>query len=289
MNTDEAGFKRIAIIGLGLIGGSLCLALRRTFPNVVLVGVDKSEVIEQARGKLDHVFAPDDLEKSLRGVDLVFLSTPISAIIDYLPRVAACIDHTTLVTDAGSTKAVVVDAAQRALAGRGYFIGGHPMAGSERSGWEQANVDLFNKTTYVLTPALPVPSRIHDGLVALLQTLGAHVVEMDAETHDRVVAQISHLPQLLAVALMNYVGRDDADKNLRFMLSAGGLRDMTRIAASSFHIWQDILRTNKSAIKKALQEFRESLSMLEALVDDKEMNVKFKTAKVTKQQINSEK
>jgi prephenate dehydrogenase len=222
----------------------------------------------------------------LRDVDLVFLSTPIGAIIDYLPRVAACIDQSAIVTDVGSTKAVIVDEARRVMAGHGYFIGGHPLAGSERSGWEQANVDLFNNTTYVLTPLLPVPAQKHQGLVALLQMLGAHVVEMDAETHDRVVAQISHLPQLLAVALMNYVGRDDADKNLRLMLAAGGLRDMTRIAGASFHIWKDILRTNKKDIKKFLQEFRENLSTFETLVDNDAMETKFSAAKLTKQEID---
>jgi len=285
MNTDEAAFKRIAIIGLGLIGGSLCLALRRTIPNVVLVGVDKNEVIEQARDKLDHVFTPDDFQQSLRSVDLVFLSTPIGAIIDYLPRVAAYIDHTTLVTDVGSTKAVIVETARRVMAGRGYFIGGHPMAGSERVGWQQANASLFENAAYVLTPAYSVPEKIRQDFVDLLRSVGARVIEMKAEAHDRLVAEVSHLPQLLAVALMNYVGRDDAEKEMRLQLAAGGLRDMTRIAESPFHLWQDILLTNKAAIKKSLSEFREQIAALEALVDGHALSTSFQQATETRQQI----
>jgi len=285
MNADERSFKRIAIIGLGLIGGSLCLALRRILPNVILVGVDKQQVIERARDKLNHAFTPDELQKSLRGVDLVFLATPINTIIEYLPRVAAGIEQSTLVSDVGSAKAQIVDAARRVMAGRGYFIGGHPMAGKEHAGWQHANTSLFENAAYVLTPGDPVPEKIRKDFIALLRGTGARVVEMSAETHDRLVAEVSHLPQLLAVALMNYVGREDAERELRLQLAAGGFRDMTRIAESPFHVWRDILLTNKNAIKKSLSEFREHLAMLEALISDEAMDINFRQANETRRQL----
>ncbi len=286
MNSDATGFKRIAIIGLGLIGGSLCLALRRAFPNVVLVGVDKHEVVEQARDRLDHVFSPDKLQQSLHGVELVFLAPPIGAILEYLPRVAAWIDRTALVTDVGSTKAVIVDVARQVMADRGYFIGGHPMTGSERSGWRHANASLFENAAYVLTSVDPVPGKIHQDFADLLRGLGARVIEMKADVHDRLIAEVSHLPQLVAVALMNYVGRADAEKEMRLELAAGGLRDMTRIAESPFHVWQDILLTNKAAIKKSLCEFREQIAVLEALVDGDALDTYFQQANETRRQID---
>ena len=285
MNADDVSFKRIAVIGLGLIGGSLCRALRCVVPNAEIIGVDKKEVIEQARDALDHVFTPDDLQKSLRGVDLVFLATPISAIIEYLPRVAACIEPNTLVSDVGSTKSQIVAVARRVMIGRGYFIGGHPMAGTERSGWQQATPDLLKNATYVLTPDLPVPEKTRVDFIALLQALDMKVIEMDAGTHDQVVAQISHLPQLLAVAIMNYVGRNDAERELRLHLAAGGFRDLTRLASSPFPIWRDILHTNSVEIKRALREFRECLSSLEALVDDEAIGINFTQANETRRQI----
>jgi prephenate dehydrogenase len=287
MQNTNTPFQRVAVIGLGLIGGSLCLALRRVFPNVVLTGVDNQHVIEQARHKVDHVFLPNDLEKSLRGISLVFLATPINAIIEYLPRVAASVDHATLVTDVGSTKALIVDAARRAMAGRGYFIGGHPMAGKEHTGWQHANASLFENAAYVVTPGDPVPEKIRNDFFALLRGIGSRVSEMSAEKHDRLVAEVSHLPQLLAVALMNYVGREDSEREMRLQLAAGGFRDMTRIAESPFHVWQDILLTNRAAIKKSLSEFREHMALLEVLVDDIALDKNFQRANDTRRQIEA--
>lgn len=281
-------FKKIAVIGLGLIGGSIGLALRRAFPNVVLVGVDRQEVIEQARDQLDHVFTPDDLQRSLRGAGLVFLATPINSIIEYLPRVAAGIEQNALVSDVGSTKAQIVSAARRVLRGCGYFIGGHPMAGKEHTGWQHANASLFENAPYVLTPGDPVPEKIRKDFVDLLRRLGARIVEMNAEAHDRLVAEVSHLPQLLALALMNYVGREDSEREARLQLAAGGFRDMTRIAESSYSIWRDILLTNKDAIKKSLSEFRKQLATLEALISDEAMDMNFRHANETRRQLEKE-
>jgi prephenate dehydrogenase len=286
MQDGDVPFQRVAVVGLGLIGGSLCLALRRSFPKMALIGVDTPQVIAGAGEKLDGAFAADDLDKALHDVDLVILATPIGAILEYLPRVASLVNSTALVTDVGSTKVQIVEMAQRVMAGGGHFIGGHPMTGSEHSGWSHADAALFENAAYVLTPASrPVPEAIFNNFTRLLKEIGARVVQMNAETHDRLVAEVSHLPQLLSVALTNYAGRDDGEQPLRLQLAAGGFRDMTRLASSPFHVWRDILLTNESAIRKSLQDFRMAIGELEALLDDDEMRVKFEAAKAIKEQI----
>lgn len=285
MSIVNSSFHKVAVIGLGLIGGSLCRALRRVFPNLELVGIDQPPVINLARDSLDQVFSPDDLENALRQVDLVFLATPINTIIEILKKIATAIAPGTLVTDVGSTKVEIVATASKTMIDGCYFIGGHPMTGHAQSGWQHADAYLFENAAYVLTPDLPAPEKTRADFIALLQGLGAHVIEMDAATHDRVAADVSHLPQLLAVALMNYVGRADADREKRLRLAAGGFRDMTRVASSPFAMWRDILRTNKSTVQTSLREFREYLSTLEALVDDEAMSSMFNNASAARQQI----
>jgi len=288
MKTVIESFQKVAIIGLGLIGGSLCRALRRAHPQIELIGIDKQPVLDEARDALDildHVFAGEDAYEALRDVNLVFLATPIDSIISLLPKIAASIGVNTLVTDVGSTKAEIVKTARAAFKSRGYFIGGHPMAGKAHSGWQHAETGLFENAVYVLTPVSEAPKKIKTDFHALLQSIGAQVVEMDAEAHDRVVAAVSHLPQLIAVALTNYVSREDADRAWRFRLAASGFRDMTRIASSPFPIWQDILRTNKSAIRQTLREFRECLSELESLDETEAIETMFKEANWVRQQM----
>jgi prephenate dehydrogenase len=288
MKTVIQSFQRVAIIGLGLIGGSICRALRRAHPQIELIGFDKKPALDQARDAddiLDHAFAVEDAYEGLRHVDLVFLATPIDSIISLLPKIAERIGVNTLVTDVGSTKTEIVKTARAAFTSRGYFIGGHPMAGKAHSGWQHAEASLFENAVYVLTPVSETPEKLRTDFHALLQSLGAQVIEMDAEAHDRVVAAVSHLPQLLAVALMNYVSKDDVDRTWRFRLAANGFRDMTRIASSPFPIWQDILRTNKPAIRQTLREFRECLSELESLDETEAIETMFNEANWARQQL----
>ena len=283
MNTTP--FHTIAVIGLGLIGGSLCRALRRVFPGCSIVGVDHRPVIDLAHGVLDHGFTPDELPGALARIDLLFLAPPVDTILRLLPDVARYVPAGAVVTDVGSTKAQIVEAACRCFGRDRYFIGGHPMAGHVHSGWHSSDAYLFENAAYILTPDLTVPANKKADLAALLQALGAHVIEMDSGTHDRVAAQVSHLPQLLAVALMNYVARADGDREARLRLAAGGFRDMTRIASSPFAVWRDILHTNRTAISSSLREFRDHLERLANDLDGEGMEPAFAAANQGREQI----
>lgn len=271
---DQTPFHRVAILGVGLIGGSLGLAMRRIgFPGEI-VGISRPDTIERAveLGAIDEGFGYDQLPQALDGVDLVFVCSPIQHIIDTLPSVIAAAGPGALVTDAGSTKRQIVAVA--AAAGRKdvHFLGGHPMAGSEKSGVTAADPFLFQNAIYVLVPDPSVPEPLHLGLRGLVRGMGARVLELSAESHDTVVAAISHLPQLLATSLVEMVGQldegDDADGAF-LMLAAGGFRDLTRIASSPFApVWKDICGTNGDRITDMISQFRQHLAQVTERVGD---------------------
>lgn len=271
-------FHHIAVVGLGLIGGSLVKSFRRTTPACQLIGVDYHEALIQARDHLDEAFLPQDLARALRRVDLVFLAAPISSILRLLPEVAKAVPSGAVVTDVGSAKSHIIEAARRHFIGERYFIGGHPMAGREKGGWENADPFLFENTAYALTPSLDFPPDLLEALKNLLHTFGARVILLDPQEHDRIVADISHLPQLLSIALINFIARKGAPVEPRLQLAAGGFRDMTRIAASPFEIWQDILDYNRDNIRSSLQEFINSLQDLLRDVDNETMAERFQNA-----------
>jgi prephenate dehydrogenase len=284
----EIRFQRIAVVGLGLIGGSLVKSLRRAQPECKIIGVDFQGVITSAREFLDEAFLPGNLAQALRDADLVFLAAPINGILQLLPEVATAIRPGALVTDAGSTKSLIVEQAQKYFTGERYFIGGHPMAGREKGGWENADARLFENAAYVLTPALNFPAPLLDSFTRLLQALGARVVMLEAATHDRVVADISHLPQLLAVALMNFIAREGTPSELGLQLTAGGFRDMTRLAASPFEIWKDILAGNRANIRRSLQEFIVALQNLARDLENDNLERRFKHAQQLRELLMSQ-
>ena len=273
-----AAFKHIAVVGLGLIGGSLVKSFRRTMPGSKLIGIDFQNVVDAARHELDDAFLPHEMARALRDVDLVFLATPISRILSLLPAVAAAIRPGAIVTDVGSTKSAIVAEAQKYFTGTRYFIGGHPMAGREKGGWENADAGLFENAAYVLTPSPNFPAPLVEDLSLFLQTIGARVMILDAATHDRGVADLSHLPQLLAVALMNFATRKDDSAELRLPLSGSGFRDMTRLAASPFGVWQDIFDSNKANVRESLQEFIATLQNLARDLEHKNLERSFTQA-----------
>lgn len=254
--------RRVTIVGLGLMGGSLGLAIRRAYPRVQLFGVDRDRRVVVLALKLGLIErgAPE-LSAELASVDLVLLATPVGAILEILPRLPELIGAGTLVSDLGSTKAQICKMGERLLPGR--FIGGHPLAGSERSGLAAADPGLLRGAPYALTPCGDVQGPTLERLARFLRVLGARVLIIGPEEHDRIVARTSHLAQLLSVALAGLIvekGRED-ERYLR--LCGGGLRDMTRLAASPYAIWRDVLRTNAGEIDRALGEFREILDCLQ--------------------------
>lgn len=255
--------ERVAIIGVGLIGGSLGLALKKHGFRGVVTGVGRRETLDKAvaAGAIDR--GHPELEPAVREADFVYMATPIAVILDLLPRVRELAAAGTLLTDAGSTKAQITSRADRLFSGGpALFIGGHPMAGSEKRGVENASAELFRGATYVLTPAhrddfeAPAAREFRDWL----ERFGARVMIMDAELHDEVVAWTSHLPQLVATALaatvLDYARGDD------LALAGGGLRDTTRLADSAYSVWRDICLTNTENIDDALEAMLRKLEYL---------------------------
>jgi prephenate dehydrogenase len=257
--------QSVAVLGTGLIGASLGLALRRT-AGVSVVGYDRDAeraAVARARGALTSVAA--SAAEAVREAAVAVLAVPLDAVPPLLTDVAAAVRPGTLVTDVGSVKGTVMRAARSLPAGV-RFVGGHPMAGAAVSGPEHADALLFENAVWALTP----PADVGDvrayapEALWLVEAAGARPVVLDAERHDRVAAAVSHLPQLLAVALVE-AAADTGDDALG--LAAGGFRDMTRIAGSPFAMWEPILRDNRAAVADALAAFEARLAAIRRSVE----------------------
>lgn len=251
--------SRVGIVGVGLIGGSIALALRERAPATRIVIVDREPVAAAAlaRGMAD-LQARSVTE--LTDVDLIVLATPIPAILD---AVALLGDRQSaaIVTDVGSTKRHIVAAAHRAQLAT--FVGGHPMAGRERGGLDVASADLFNGRRWFVVPA---ETQATSAVLAFVRTVGAEPFEIDAVRHDRTMAYVSHLPQLVSTALMDRVGQGVGPSGLD---SAGsGLADLTRLAASPSELWQGIFATNADFVREATTGFMADLAALAGGLDD---------------------
>jgi prephenate dehydrogenase len=273
-------FNRITIVGLGLIGGSWGLALKRSGFRGIRAGCDRPEVLSEAlaMGAVDE--ATPDLPRALRDADLVVLAAPVGAILDVLPQLKGKVSRLALVTDVGSTKRLICQKARELFDEAPLFLGGHPLAGKELSGIQHADGGLFHETRYALTPA--TPDHLADDRVkafcALLESLGAHPFVCDASAHDRAVAYLSHLPQLLSTGLSSLIAEQSAEDFLPLELSASGFRDVTRLAESSYTVWRDICLTNIENIQSALESLIEKLETLRVHLSDRELEREFKQA-----------
>ena len=244
----------VVIVGVGLIGGSSALALRKAGFAGRILGVSSPRAVEAAlaRGVIDEA---RPLEAALPAADLVYLAQPIDRILQTIAMIDPLLREGALVTDAGSTKARIAEAGARSIR-RGRFLGGHPMAGKETRGVEEAEAGLFAGRTYVLTPQGPQDMETPAAAEFLewIRRIGGVPVFLEPAEHDRVVSWTSHLPQLASTALAGAVaGGIDI---LSYGRVAGpGIRDMTRLALSSFDIWRDILETNRPEIERALDAY----------------------------------
>ena len=262
-------FKKIVIFGVGLIGGSFALALRRAGVVSEVVGFGRgAATLEQARqlGILDRI--GDDVAREVHDADLVLLATPVAQMADIFARIAPHLGAQTLVTDGGSTKSDVVAAAHANLGARiEQFIPAHPIAGAEKSGAAAAQADLFQGKRVVLTP-LPENSKVAVARVrSAWEWCGANVSELTARQHDEVFAAVSHLPHLLSFALVHDLAqRDNRDQLLAF--AASGFRDFTRIAASSPEMWRDICLANREALMRELQQYAAELHVLHQALEN---------------------
>jgi prephenate dehydrogenase len=258
-------FREMAVVGLGLIGGSLALAARKAGLVTQVVGLDTDPAPREmalASGMVDRVM--DGVTGDLSTADLVVLAVPVTEIASLLPEVARRANGSCLVTDVGSVKGPILAAGDAAFPD-GRFVAGHPIAGRERSGPAAARADLFEEANWIVTPSARTDPTALEGVAALWQGVGASVVTMEPAWHDEVFAAVSHLPHLVAYALMDAVlALPRGEERLRF--SAGGLRDFTRVAASHPRMWRDIFLMNRDHLLKVLAAYREALEALEAAI-----------------------
>ncbi len=259
-------FNQVTIIGVGLIGGSLGLALCRRSLARRVVGVDRNpENLRLAREAGAVHESTFDLAEGVAGSELVILATPVGETPAVLAGLKPHLLPGTVVTDVGSTKAAVCTGAAEMMPPGSWFVGGHPMAGSEYSGMAGADPYLFENAFYIITPLPETPRAALERVRALACGVGAKVVEMTPEEHDRAVAAVSHLPHLVAVALVNTLV--DLPGGEEFLpLAAGGFRDTTRVAAGNPLMWRDIFLSNTRAVTEALAVFRSQLNRLEEVI-----------------------
>jgi prephenate dehydrogenase len=269
--------KTVVIVGVGLIGGSFALALRKAGFSGRIIGVSSPRTVEAAR-KLGVIDEAASLEQAAPWADLVYLAQPISRILDTIEELGPLVRENTLVTDAGSTKAEIVERARRYLH-TGQFLGGHPMAGKEKRGVEESDPDLFAGRTYVLTPDGPrdleTPAAVE--FLEWIRRIGGVPVVLDPAEHDHVVSLTSHLPQLASTALAATLARRLEFEKYR-RVAGPGLLDTTRLAMSSHEIWHDILTTNAEEVGRALDAYISELRDLRAFLVDARMGQEFDLA-----------
>lgn len=254
-------FNKIAIIGVGLIGGSIGLALRqrRIARKVVGVGYRRSSIDKAVRLKaIDE--GTLDLRKGVEDADIVILATPILSMPSIAKRAKPFLKKGSIITDVGSTKLAITRQIERLLPKRLSFVGGHPMAGSEKRGVEKARGDLFKDSICILTKSPATPAKSLRIIKDMWSTLGAAVTTVSPRAHDRIVSEISHLPHMVIFSMLAGIDK----KNLRF--ASTGLSDATRIASSDARVWRDIAVSNKDELIKSISKFRMSLSQLEKAI-----------------------
>lgn len=258
-----ASLPVLAVVGVGLIGGSFAAALRRAgaVSRVLGAGRNRKSLEEAQRlGLIDSVVG---LEEAAAQADVILLSVPVGATQAVLEGLLPGLRDDTVITDAGSTKVNVIKAARAALGERtGQFVPGHPIAGAERTGPEAAAADLYDGRTVVLTPLDENPASARRRITRLWEACGARVIVMEPDTHDTVLASVSHLPHFLSSVYMWQVA-SAANSDLRLELAGSGFRDFTRIAAGSPEMWRDIFLANRDAMLGEMQELRKALDHAE--------------------------
>lgn len=266
------GFRSIAVVGVGLIGGSMAAGLKRLADSPRVVGIDTDAVslkVAVERGIIDEASLPDGLGAQTwlgaDGVDLVVLATPARNVTDWLETLASR-GFRGVVTDVASTKSGVLRAVRDELPSPSRFVGGHPMAGSELSGVAAARADLFDGAYWLLTPSSDTDPDAFSAMHALVTAIGARVISVDAAAHDEAVAIVSHVPHVTAAALVDLAAAHSGERGELMRLAAGGFKDTTRIAAGSADLWTGICLDNADALCDGIEELRERLEGFEVAV-----------------------
>ena len=268
MTSRHVLLGQVTIIGVGLIGGSLALALKKGGIAEEIRGVDLDEENLQkavALGMVDRAFL--DPETAVEGSDLVVLATPVGAILEVAEEIASRLKQGSILTDVGSVKAPLVERIEVLLPPGRTVVGGHPIAGRERSGAEAASADLFEGAKCILTPTPRTAPEALEQVKTFWERLGAEVVLMDPERHDEVFAAVSHLPHVVAYSLMGAIlGLEDGGEPI-LEFAAGAFRDFTRVAMSHPAMWRDICLHNRGPLLKMIERFKAALAHLEGLIE----------------------
>lgn len=266
----EVLIKQIAIVGLGLIGGSLGKALKKRHPQCRIIGIDvENEIVRKATEAKVIDRGTTSLSDGLLNAELVFLAVPVQELSVTVRRILPLISSGVILTDVCSTKENVVAMMEEILPDDIYFVGGHPMAGSEKWGLEGVDDLLFENAVYILTSTAKTSTWALAEVRKIVELLGARVIILTPEEHDKKVAAVSHLPHVVASALINTVGKMETGQQGYLMLAAGGLRDTTRIALSNSELWSGILLSNEQAVLPMIKEFKKSLSSFERSIKRK--------------------
>lgn len=251
----------IGFIGFGLIGGSIAKNLRKNHPDshIIAYNYHKTKNIALEQAKKDSILnlVSEDLEKDFADCDLIFLCAPVLSNIAYLKQLKPIIREDCIITDVGSVKGNIHEAV-RELDMEKNFIGGHPMTGSEKTGYDSADLSLMENAYYILTPNEETPGDAVSEMLKLVKDIGAIPILLDCKEHDDITSAISHVPHIIAAQLVNMIHVHDTDKKMS-LLAAGGFKDITRIASSSPVMWQNICLTNKESILKFLRIYISSL------------------------------
>lgn len=259
--------NRLAIIGVGLIGGSLALALKKAGKVGEVIGYSRQKSVRDEALALSIIdVAAESIDAAVKEADVVFVAVPMGAMQQVLIEIAAHVRADAIITDGGSAKQQVVASARTALAQQfPFFVPGHPIAGTEKSGPSAAFAELYQAHRVVLTPVAETRPEALKTVRKMWMEAGADVFEMEVEQHDIVLAATSHLPHVLAFNLVSMLAeRDDCDEVLRY--AAGGFRDFSRIASSDAVMWRDICLANQAAILKLLSEYRSGLDKIEQAI-----------------------
>jgi len=259
---------RVLLIGVGLIGGSLALAMKK-HRHVTVVGADINTNEVQVANQLGIVdYVAEDIKTEAAQADYIVLATPVEYTTAWIHDLSNWkLKETVIVTDVGSTKGEIMKAAEALNKKRISFIGGHPMAGSHTSGAVNARADLFCSARYILTPFENEQKEKIDALMHLLEPTGAQFVLLDAATHDQITGVVSHLPHVIATSLVRQVKGYSAQNHLVTEMAAGGFRDITRIASSNPHMWRDILKQNRSMLLTLLDDWMKEMEQVKLLVE----------------------
>jgi cyclohexadieny/prephenate dehydrogenase len=259
---------QLTILAPGLLGASVARAAHaRGMARRIVIWARRPETRLDIAAQAWCSAAPDSPEEAVKGADMVVIATPVDRIVPLLRQIASSLKAGAVVCDVGSVKGDISRLGHDALGGKAHFVGAHPMAGSEKTGWEHAKPDLFEGRTCFVTPVATTAPEALEKAVRFWKDLGSEVVTVEPDKHDEIVAHISHLPQVLASSLCTFLStRDPAWRNF----AGGGLRDTTRIAASDPKLWRTILEENRDEVLRALRAFQDDLQGMQAALANRD-------------------